>query len=59
MTRRYAWTLPAAAAFALIFAIAWAKETAPWPIYLLAALAFLACLGWAAMLHSQSRSPRG
>ena len=52
------WMVPAAAAFGLIFAIAWAKDSAPWPVYLLLALAFLGCAGWAALLHSQGRSPR-
>lgn len=59
MTVSIPWPLPAAAAFGLIFVIAWAKDTAPWPVYLLCALAFLACASWAAVLHSRGRPPSG
>lgn len=57
MSPNYHWMLPAATAFALIFVVAWAKDTAPWPVYLLCALALLGCAGWAVMLHSRTRRP--
>ena len=58
MTAAIPWMVPAAVAFGLIFAIAWAKDAMPWPVYILLALAFLACAAWAALLHSNGRSPR-
>lgn len=59
MNPAYRWLMPAAAAFALIFVIAWAKDAAPWPIYLLVTVAFLGCVGWTVKLHSESRPRRG
>lgn len=57
MNINYRWMPPAAAAFAMIFAVAWAKDATPWPIHLLFALALLGCAGLAMMLHSQGRPP--
>jgi hypothetical protein len=48
---------PAAVTIGLIFVIAWAKDAAPWPIYLIAALALVACAGWTVLVHSQGRRP--
>jgi hypothetical protein len=58
ISMNYRWMPTAAAALGFVGLTAIAKDSAPWPLYILLALATVACAGMTMVIHSRGRPPR-
>jgi hypothetical protein len=52
------WLLPGVLALGFLAVMVVTKESMPWPVFVGAALAFLACAGWALFIHNQDWTAR-
>jgi hypothetical protein len=52
------WLLPGVVALVFLAGMIVAKDSMPWPVFLGAALAFLAAAGWTLFIHNQDWTAR-